>query len=354
MNDRLKEWKLVQSVLGLAAASAVGFYLLSGSFQARDWFIFLPPSPTPNTFLYHVDSMRQALKAERFSEALGEAEWVLQRDKENPEAVRGRAACLLRVGRFAEAEKVFRVLVGKDKKDIPARLALATALRGQGDEDKARLVLLRIIKDPNADSLQKEAARAGLNAMDFKESLFPDQPTPRPKPSPSPSASPSPEPLRITAIKNELATSPDGQLSTLAILTGSTPTRGGTTGSLRPRVPLPPAPTPDPGVAPVVLPERPIKPTPTVADPGETEPLSPELSPTPVATRRAEAPLEIPPPTALATPTPTPRPILPATIALPRRILPATLPTTGKKLPPVRRAKPVVKKKLLPKQRPPR
>lgn len=330
MNDRLKEWKLVQTVLGLTAASALGFYLLSGSFQAREWFTFLPPSPTPNTLIFHSDAMRQALKAERFSEALAEAEWVLVRDRENPEAIRARAACLLRMGRFAEAEKIFRVLIAKNKKDIPARLALSTALRGQGDEDRARQVLLRIRKDPNADTLQLEAARAALGAMDFKEPLFADQPTPHPLATPSPAPSASPEPLHISAVKGELTS--DGKLSTLAILTGGTAVAPSVLGK---GSPAPLRATPEPAVAPLVLPERSLKPTPTptAADPGETEPGEPEPTPAPTATRRTETPLEIPPPPGVTPPTPTPLPILPATLPLPRRILPATVPTTGKKLP---------------------
>ena len=71
MNDNLKEWKLVQGALGLVAASALGFYVLSGNFQAREWFPFLPPSPPPNTLLYHADAMRRTFQAKRFSSRSG-------------------------------------------------------------------------------------------------------------------------------------------------------------------------------------------------------------------------------------------------------------------------------------------
>lgn len=311
MNDGLKEWKLVQGMMGLVAASALGFYVLSGNFQAREWFPFLPPSPPPNTLLYHTDSMRQAFLQQRFSEALGEAEWVLLRDKENPEAIRTRAACLLRVGRFAEAENVFRSLVSKDKKDIPARLSLATALRGRGEDDKARAILLRLLKDPEADALQLDAARASLNAMDFKEPLFADQPTPSPKSPPGtlphPTASPTPEPLPAIVInlpglpKRELpgvrpASAPLGVKEHRS----STPT---------------PSPTPEPPVDAVTLPTPPPK--------------------------EALSPLEIPPPSA-TDPPPVPLNILPATVSIPRRILPATVPVPRPKLAP---QKPVLAKK---------
>ncbi len=307
MNDNLKEWKLVQGALGLVAASALGFYVLSGNFQAREWFPFLPPSPPPSTLLFHADAMRRTFQAQRFSEALGEAEWVLQRDKENPSAIRTRAACLLHVGRFEEAERAFRRLVEKDKKDIPARLALATALRGKGDEDSARGILLRLLTDPYADALQQDAARASLDAMDSREGLFPDQPTPQPRPSPA--ASPTPGPLPAIAINLPGLSEADFP----GIRPASVPL------GMREHIVSTPTPktTPEPSVAAVTLPAFTPRGTP---EPGETEPGETG------AASPGTAPLEIPPP---ADPerAPISSNILPATITVPRRILPATVAT---------------------------
>ena len=266
MNDGLKEWKLVQGVLGLVAATALGFYVTSGNFQAREWFPFLPASPTPDTLIFHAARMREEFQRQRFPDALREAEWVLKRDKANPEAIRTRAASLMRVGRFAEAETVFRELVGKDKKDIAARLALATALRGKGDEDRARGILLRVLRDAHADTLQMDTARASLNAMDFKEPLFADQPTLAPY-KPSPKATPSPEPRKTITV------SPIG--ASLSALLGARPTPV-PLGLQRPHPT--PAPTPEPPVAALLLlptPKPQGRSVPPATEPDELGPIIP-------------------------------------------------------------------------------
>ncbi|WP_309717604.1 hypothetical protein [Armatimonas sp.] len=347
MDEDLKKDKLIQILLGMGATLAVGVYVVSGNFKVREWFTFLPPPPPPDTLIYHADAMRQAFQLKEYSIALSQAEWVLLHSKGGLEleATRVRAMCLLRVQRFKDAEKAFRLMVKNNSKDISARLALATALRGMGEDNKARLILLRILKDPSVDTQQFEAARASLNAMDGKEPLFSDQPTPQPYATPGPSPSPSPEPLAPIAL-NIPGVSPS--LSALmASVTQPTPTpQPFWFQPMAPRTVIT-APTPEPNVAPVTLtnlrPEPKPKPEPTgTPEPGEIE--TGELG-TPVAPGSATAPLEIPPPKEVSN-KPTPAPASETV----RRILPATLPTPvpKKKAPAIKKPTSSVKKKPMP------
>ena len=328
MDEDEKKDKLIKGTTGLVAIFALGYYVFSGSFKAQEWFPFLPPSPPPDTLIYHADAMRQALELKQYSIALSQAEWVLLRDKNSPEAIRTRTLCLLRVGRFKEAEQVFRGMIQQDKKDFAARLGLATALRGQSQDDKARAILLRILRDPDANTVHLDTARASLNAMDFKEPLFADQPTPPPFATPLPMTSPSPNPLAPLTIN------PPGVSVPAALGIHATPTP-----FVFVATNFNATPSPEPPVAAVTLKAPPTAPRAT-PEPGETE--STDTTNT--------APLEIPAPadaTTSAPPvaTPAPLPILPATVTGTRRILPATLPSEPKKAPPVSKSKKAALKK---------
>ncbi len=333
MYEDEKQDKLIKGMVGLVAAFALGYYVLSGNFKAREWFTFLPPPPPPDTLRYHAEAMRQALKLKQYSVALSQAEWVLLRDKNDPEAIRTRATCLIRVGRFKEAEQVFRKLIQDNKKDIAARLALATALRGQDKNDKARMVLLRILRDPYTNPPQLDTARALLDAMDFRESLFADQPTPPPLPTPEPLTSPSPVPLaRITI-------NPPG----VSAYSGVTvPEAFGLPPSPAPLAAFLTAPSPEPPVAAV-----------TLSTPSPAPKATPESDTTNTERTTTNAPpLEIPAPLVASpsptpTSTPTPRLILPATVTGTRRILPATLPSEPKKAPVLKSKKAIAKKRTV-------
>lgn len=311
MDEDEKKDKLIKGTAGLVAIFALGYYVFSGNFKAQEWFPFLPPSPPPDTLIYHADAMRQALELKQYSIALSQAEWVLLRDKTSPEAIRTRTLCLLRVGRFKEAEQVFRGMIQKDKKDFAARLGLATALRGQRQDDKARAILLRILRDPDANTVHLDTARASLNGMDFKEPLFADQPTPPPLATPLPATSPSPQPLAPLTIN------PPGVSVPAALGVHATPTP-----FVFATANFNATPSPEPPVAAVTLKPPPAAPRAT-PEPGEAEPTAPLNT----------APLEIPAPSDAAASTP------PAATPGTRRILPATLLSEPKKAPLVSKSK---------------
>lgn len=291
MSDTLKEWKLVQGALGLFVASGLLLYVASGKFKVREWIPLLPTPAPPDTLIFHIDTMRQHFVAHRFTEALREAEAVLVRKKGYVEAVRVKAACLLRLGRFSDAERVLRPHIAQDKFDLGARIDLAVALQGQGKKSLATGVLLRVIGNPLISPQQEKTAQSLLLAMTEpgKEPPLFTPPTPEPTPSPAPPATPSPAPA--------LTIRPPRDLS------WSAPTS--------PWLSLAPTPlvkaTPLPEVAAFVLPKIAITaPLPT-PEPDETTTVS-------------VVDLDAGPPP------PTPRATAPSTLSLPRKILPTLTP----------------------------
>lgn len=193
VRDELKDWKLLQGALGFFALAGVLYYVTSGNFNAREWVPLIPPSPTPNSLLFQTEALRNSLQKQDYSTALEQAERILARSAHHPEAYRARTVCMVRLGRFKEAEAPLRVLIGMNKNDLTSRLLLGIALRGQGDNARARDVLLRLLDHPLTNPVQKQTIRSILTSMDGVDPIFADRPTPTPAPSPS-SASPSPEP----------------------------------------------------------------------------------------------------------------------------------------------------------------
>ena len=295
MGDSLKEWKLIQAAVGLVAACGLVLYIASGSFVVREWLPFLPAPALPDTLLFHIDTMRQHFAAHRFAEALRESEYVLAHKKGYTEAIRVRAACLLRVGRFEDAEKVLRVHITQNKYDLGARIDLALALRGQNKNNLAQGVLLRLMDHPLISVEQKQLAQNLLTVMTQPGELPPSpEPTPVALPSPQPSlkplASPSPAlpPLTIRAPRE----TPD--FATPAPVVRATPL---------PEIPalvLPKPPTPQPEVS-------------ATPEPSKTEGIIPVVD------------IDVAP-----TPAPTPRPTLSGGSGFPRKILSATLPLQKK------------------------
>ena len=299
MSDTLKEWKLLQGALGLFAACGLLTYIAVGKFDLREWIPLLPAPPPPDTLIFHIDTMRRHFATQRYHDALRESEYVLARDKEYTEAIRVRAACLLRVGRFADAEKALRTHIGKSKYDLGARIDLAVALRGQNKNDLAQGVLLRLMDHPLVSPEQKQMAQSLLLAMEDQKqkNLFPDQPSlslPSPEPSVAPLATPTPG---------------------LAALTIRPP--GSTSPSVIPPFPWLPSPSPEPKATPLTE-------IPALVLPGLPTPQPEALAtPEPVETKALPEPSLAPPP------------------AIPRKILLTTLPRQKKAVKPTHKKKKV-------------
>ena len=103
VRDELKDWKLIQGILGTVTVVLVLFGVQSGHIAVRDW-IPLPATPTPDTTAFHLDAMRRAYHDDDLVTALDEAEIVRMREPKRVEVRRVRAVCLLRLRRFDEQQ----------------------------------------------------------------------------------------------------------------------------------------------------------------------------------------------------------------------------------------------------------
>jgi len=209
--DELKDWKLLQGALGFLALAGGLYYVTSDSFKLREWVPLVPPSPTPDSLIFQVDALRQNLQKQQYASALEHADTILAKDAHHPEAFRARSVCLVRLGRFQEAEAPLRILIGQNKNDLTSRLLLGITLRGKGDNARARDVLLRLLDHPLITPIQKQTIQSILASMSGVDPLFADRPTPTPAPTPSPQA-PSPEPslapIKVSAPKGFLPATP--------------------------------------------------------------------------------------------------------------------------------------------------
>lgn len=73
----------------------------------------------------------------RPQEALERAEWVLQREGEDPEALYERAVALFELCRFADAKSAFQKLLNDSQRDAWAHQHLGLLLEREGKEDEA-------------------------------------------------------------------------------------------------------------------------------------------------------------------------------------------------------------------------
>lgn len=279
MGDSLKEWKLIQGILGLLSGCGLLLYIGIAQPRLRDWLPLLPTAPAPDTIIFHISTMRRHFVAGRYAEAVQEADTILARDKTCLEASRVRAASLLRTGRFAEAESSLRARIAQDKYDLGARIDLAIALRGQNKRFDAEAVLLRVLEHPLITPQQKRTARALLLALSQSEdfSSLAELLPPSPEPSAPLLASPTPStpPLTIrppsdTALDLWLkptppplvrpAPTPEPEVPAL-LLPGPSPEPLGTPepGELESEVPPVLAPTPKPPKKPTATTKTPIK-----------------------------------------------------------------------------------------------
>jgi Flp pilus assembly protein TadD len=146
-------------LLGLVATGVI----LTGRADPAGWWRSrnAPKSPVEN----YVE-MQQAFGQKRYDDALAAARRVLAKNPNREGALRTEAACLVRLGRFAEADIACAALLKNNPDDIPVRLTQAAAWNGLGRGFEAAQAVQQIRTHPRATDQQRELARRILDALD--------------------------------------------------------------------------------------------------------------------------------------------------------------------------------------------
>lgn len=176
LRSAVKEWKLVQGLLlcGVVAFGAGAYFL--GRFDPAAFLRVEEPRPETELMLY--GQMRDAVERGDWPRALALAERLRKARPDDGEAERVRAAALLEVRRYPEAQDAFQVWIAGHPNDIAARLGLASARNALGEEEAARQTLRAVLAHPLATPAQREAARLQLFATDAIQDARAGAPTP--------------------------------------------------------------------------------------------------------------------------------------------------------------------------------